>query len=794
MIRNKKIITLFFILIVLLALLPISCNAVIKEFKYIPIDQKVDFEVGPVNFIKTSFANFSDSSGFFGMTFLVNNNTNIEQSVTTNIKFYNEYYNVIATLNANHSIPANKKNYKYDNIDKNSKIISGYTANDIKYYSLTIGTNDVTNKKTHINNSFKHDYTIEKYNIDMVVNENNTFDITETITTNFNVSKHGIFRKIPLKNEVKRLDGTISKNKVQITNIDVVGDDYKTYNEDGYKVIKIGDANKTLTGQHTYTIRYTYNIGKDPLKNKDELYFNLIGEEWDVPINNITFNIKMLKEFDKSLLGFSTGKVGSTYNSNIEHNVYGDSIIGRVDGTVYPGEALTVRLELPEGYFVRTGHKIDSVAFFTIILCAIFVLMAYRIWSKYGKDEQEIETVEFYPPEGYNSAEIGYLYHGTSKSESVISLLIYLANKGYLKIEETEEDETLDEDEKVIKIIKLKEYDGDNDNEREFFNGLFAMSGSILEKAENIQDQEESKGNEITWEEAKKRAKEDTRTYVTTLELEGNLYTTVDNIEENIEKEYEDKIIDKTTKGKRKWLVLMIIAIILLITINPMVKYSGGDDLIGEEAIAMIPFAIIFPGVGFSLLFSIVFGKTPVIAKIFAIIWGLGFGGGPLMFFVLPCLLEETIYFIAYIIGLICIAILIMFFQKTKPKRTEFGKQIIGKLSGFKRFLETAEKEQLERLVMKEPEYFYNILPYTYALGVSDKWISRFESIAMNQPNWYNSNGGFDFNTFSKSMETISSISTSSSSSSSSGGSSGGSSSGGGSSGGGSGGGGGGSW
>jgi len=34
------------------------------------------------------------------------------------------------------------------------------------------------------------DYTIEKYDINMVVNENNTFDITETITVYFHVPKH----------------------------------------------------------------------------------------------------------------------------------------------------------------------------------------------------------------------------------------------------------------------------------------------------------------------------------------------------------------------------------------------------------------------------------------------------------------------------------------------------------------------------------------------------------------------------------------------------------------------------
>ena len=38
----------------------------------------------------------------------------------------------------------------------------------------------------------------------------------------------------------------------------------------------------------------------------------------------------------------------------------------------------------------------------------------------------------------------------------------------------------------------------------------------------------------------------------------------------------------------------------------------------------------------------------------------------------------------------------------------------------------------------QDPEYFYHILPYTYALGVSDKWIKKFESIAMRPPRWYN--------------------------------------------------------
>lgn len=128
-------------------------------------------------------------------------------------------------------------------------------------------------------------------------------------------------------------------------------------------------------------------------------------------------------------------------------------------------------------------------------------------------------------------------------------------------------------------------------------------------------------------------------------------------------------------------------------------------------------------------------------------------------------------------------------FKKLK-KRTEYGNEVLGKILGFKEFLETAEKEKLEELVCENPDYFYNVLPFTYVLEVSDKWIEKFENISLKAPEWY---GGSHFSTatFGTFMaSTMKSASTAMSSSpSSSGGSSGG-----GSSSGGSGGGGGGSW
>lgn len=502
---------------------------------------------------------------------------------------------------------------------------------------------------------------------------------------------------------------------------------------------------------HTYTIKYTYDIGKDPLKNADELYYNLIGDEWDTSISNVTFKITMPKTFDESSLGFSSGKNGSTDNSNVFYSVDENVISGYFNGTLNSKEALTVRLTLPEGYFTSTSTDTDIYAILIIIFSLICVLIAYILWAKYGKDDKVIETVEFYPPEGYNSAEVGFLYEGTSNTPAVISLLIYLANKGYLKIEETER-KGIFKNSKGFKIVKLKEYYGDNENEKIFFKGLF-------------------KGK---------------KTSVTATDLYDSFYTTLYRIQNNLNsKNNKDKIFETSSKGKGKWLIIMIIAIFILITVKPILEYSE----MGAES---IPFALLFPGIGFTILIGSLIG-TIKISKIFAIIWGGMFGGIPWAVFVFPTLTQNIMYLIMYIVGIISIAVILLFI-KIMPKRTPYGNEILGKLRGFKTFLETAEKPQLESLVEQNPEYFYNILPYTYALGVSNVWIKQFETIALQAPDWYSSTDDFNMHTFGNFMDATMKSATSAMSSSPSSDSSSSGSSGGGSSGGGSGGGGGGSW
>lgn len=622
--------------------------------------------------------------------------------------------------------------------------------------------------------SKSYEYILTSYGINMVVNENNTMEITEKIEAYFNVDKHGIFRKIPLRNAVTRLDGTTSKNRAKISNVSV-SDSYTMYNEDGNKVIKIGDANHTIRGKKDYTISYSYSLGKDTGKEYDELYFNLIGDEWDTSISNVTFTITMPKEFDESKLGFSSGKRGSTDSSNIIYDVNGNKITGRLTRTLNEREALTIRLELPEGYFVGAGKNLDFMMIISVLLPISFVVISYLIWKKYGKDEQVVETVEFYPPEGFNSLEVGFLYKGQAGNQDVTSLLVYLANKGYIKISEHEE-KSLFSTTTGFKITKLKEYDGNDDNERLFLEGLFKKKPTISFFGIN-NDTNNDNVNEVT-----------------SADLYNNFYITMNKILSNTNsKKNKQKIFEKTASNKTIFIVLMIIISFCLITIPPIYSY-------GEPEV--LPFALLFPGAGFTIMFSMLFSKNETIyvngtatrssvgIKLFGLFLGVIFGVFPGISLILPSLIQDYIYLVIYIIGLLCVAGLTVCL-KYLPKRTPYGNEMLGKIGGFKNFLETAEKDKLEAMVMEEPSYFYDILPYTYVLGVSDKWIKKFETISMQAPSWYDSPSSFNMTTFSWFMNnTMTSAQKSMSSSpSSSGGSSGG-----GSSGGGSGGGGGGSW
>ena len=591
------------------------------------------------------------------------------------------------------------------------------------YYIYDDDDDDIFND--NYNNLY--DYYIESYNIDINVSNDNSYDIKETIVAYFNKEKHGIIRNIPTRNTVTRTDGSTNTNRAKITNVNV-NEKYSLSRGADEVKLKIGDAGTVLTGRHTYQISYTYNIGNDKLKDADEFYLNLIGNQWDTNINKLTFTITMPKDFDTNKIGFSAGKYGTSgipkdgyFNYSVKNNV----ITGTYNKTLPPNNGFTVRITLPDGYFEKQKLKITIFDFIAICLPIILGIIAFSQWEKYGKDEKIVETIEFNPPDNMNSLDVAYAYKGKANSNDVVSLLIYLANKGYIKIKVEETGSKLLKS-KSYKIIEVKKYDGNDENERLFLERLF-KNGTIYRTENN-----------------------NVFRCVTKSDLEERFYKTVNEIIDNENtSEFKNKIFEKGVWNRAKKIIILSLLVILTMSIGPLLNGTRIKTTVIANLV-LVAITMLFYLFALSSKFNNTRVKNIIILFVISFFASFSF-----VFVILYDIVSEIIINMnklglielgIQVISLIFIMILVTLMKR----RTKYGTEVLGRILGFKTFLKTAEKEKLETLVNQDPEYFYNILPYAYVMGVSDKWIKNFETISLMPPEWYVGNDSYyDYHTFS---------------------------------------------
>ncbi len=134
--------------------------------------------------------------------------------------------------------------------------------------------------------------SIRTYDTRVEVQASGQMRITETIAYDFGGNeRHGIIRKIPARfryddhhDRVYPIDGvTVTVDGTPVT--------FKRSSDSGYQILKIGDAKRKITGTHTYVIGYTVQGGLNGFPDHDELYWNVVGNEWEVPIATATATV-----------------------------------------------------------------------------------------------------------------------------------------------------------------------------------------------------------------------------------------------------------------------------------------------------------------------------------------------------------------------------------------------------------------------------------------------------------------------------------------------------------------------
>lgn len=691
-----------------------------KAENYTSYNRKINsvekFDIGDLSIEDLCFNDYSSTLSYsFGLYGKIENTSLKTYSVNATVEYYTlDDELVVEATNILTVSPYSSSNINLmHNVEE---IISDKKASEIDYYNLKIITSEVEVDKSlyskpSLDPQYKSfPYLIDEYNIVINVNENNTFDIEEKVTVYFNKQVNNFFKKIPLGNTIYNSNGKSIKNRAQVSNIQTK-DSIKETNEKGYKVLQIGGDN--LSGSHTYSIKYTYNVGIDPFDEEDMFYFNIIGSEWDIPIGNIKFKINMPLDFDHSKISFSNGFGHIEENSKIKYTVSGKVIEGEYDGVLSKNKALTVQIGLDDGYFVGAGFPSPSYLSVMYIVPIVCMMLSVLLWYIYGKDDEIVETVEFYPPKGLNSLDVGYIYKGKCTDEDVFSLLLYLACKGYIRIEEVKEKSFLHE--KGFRIYKLKEYDGKNEIEALFLESLF-KNKTIINRQTFVRDED----------------------------LKGLFDEILDDIKDKKDRQKSEFFVDGEHLRKSIVGILMVITLFVNFLI-PFINYDMSYNIFTVMAIVLLimPFCIILFNRRFKVYEKIFIGgiilfQTILVLKHF--------------FPIVDILLSDEAYIRAYVTSILSVFVMGICF-KAMPKRTMYGNQVLGKLMGLKKFMETAGKEELKKLVKNNPSYCYDLLPFAYVLGIMSMWIKKFEGISFMEPDWYTSVDKFNIRNFNDSID-----------------------------------------
>lgn len=317
-------------------------------------------------------------------------------------------------------------------------------------------------------------YKIENCNITLDVDKNNKIDVTEEFEVNIQDDKstyNGIDRTLPLYEKYYDSSNNLVTRKISITNLRAIGEKFVLDKKRNNVNIKIGSSKiKVSPGLHKYTIKYRYDRGVDINKNYDELFFKFLSStDNNLIANNMKVNIKMPSEVTIDKIKFLNGQDDIT--SKVDFSVDKNLINASINGDVLSSN-VNLKINLPDNYFVGSRNNYGTVSLIICICIIIVSLICFLLWNKNGKDNtKRASTVEFYPPDELDAAQVGYIYGEKSIKKLTTALIIELASKGYISIEKL--------DNKKYKLINTKKQNIEgnmNINEQIVYEEIFRNS------------------------------------------------------------------------------------------------------------------------------------------------------------------------------------------------------------------------------------------------------------------------------------------------------------------------------
>jgi uncharacterized membrane protein YgcG len=285
-------------------------------------------------------------------------------------------------------------------------------------------------------------FTIERFAVALDVLPDATLAVQENLTIRFQGHHNGVFRLIPVR-EVRQgieLD-------LRIDDVHVLDDTHTSLRTEvtypgRYVKIKAwvpGAADATKTIHVLYRVRRALRTFHD----HDELYWNVTGDEWEVPITHAEATVTLppgLADSPTRTLAF-TGIRGAT-GKNYEEERRPGTITFRTRRPLQPREGLTIVVGWPPGAVAHPSAL--RRAWWTVAdnwplaLPLLTLIGMGLVWRAYGRDPASNRSIkpEYQPPTGLTPAEAGTLIDEKAERSDVIATLVDLGVRGYITVEQ----------------------------------------------------------------------------------------------------------------------------------------------------------------------------------------------------------------------------------------------------------------------------------------------------------------------------------------------------------------------
>ncbi len=331
---------------------------------------------------------------------------------------------------------------------------------------------------------------IQSFDVRVEVQANGSIIVTEIIRPRFNGKWNGLYRTIPVEYSTPQgFNKTLFLNVQSVTDGEGHSLKFESTRERHYRKLKIWVPGAE-DAERTVMIRYTVPNALLFFEDHDELYWNITGDEWDVPIADASAAIQLPSGASGIRTLAFTGAYGSKEH-DADVNVSGSEISFRMRRGLSFREGLTAVVGWDKG-LVHEPTSAQGTELFLMsnwplfIPIGVFALM-YWLWSTRGRDPRlRPISAQYEPPEGLTPGEVGTLIDNSADMRDITATLVDMAVRGYMLIEEKKKEHLMGLFSNTEYVFHLRKKPGEwgelKAHERQLLDGIF--SGGAYETVE----------------------------------------------------------------------------------------------------------------------------------------------------------------------------------------------------------------------------------------------------------------------------------------------------------------------